>query len=290
MDAEGGVGEHDVLLCGQGTVFQHGIENLGGLLFRGTADEFLGFGKVEAKVLRFEDTLIVVGGDLEIAGERDFVVAVDGGHDAIVNADALIDIAIESHLVEIGHAEQLAGRLAGIDQRAQEVENGGELQCLADGTDKLHRTGEELSVQVDDARLLKTTVQAVEVVGEADAVMLDDIAGAAHRCSGIVAVLRHLVASTGNDETSRGGDVERVLTIAARADHVDVAVGIQNGGHAGFQDAVAEAQQLVDRHPTHLQGSEQGGDLFGGELILRDAHEDVLHLLTCEYFVVQEFL
>ena len=145
-------------------------------------------------------------------------------------------------------------------------------------------------MQVDNARLLEATIQAVEVVGETDAVMLDDIAGAAHRCSGIVAVLCHLVAGTGNDEASCGGDVERVFTIAARADHVDIAVGIQNGGHTGFQNAVAEAQQLVDRYAAHLQGSEQGGDLFGGELILRDAHEDILHLLTCEHFVVQEFL
>ena len=254
LDAEGGVGQHDVLLGGQGTVLEYGVEDLCGLFLGGTAHEFLGLGNVEAEVLGREDALVVLGGDLEVARQRDLVVAVDGVHDAVVDANLLIHLIVEAHLVEVGHTQQLALGLTGVDQRTQQVEDGGELQRLADGTDELHGLGEELGVQIDDACLVERAVQLVDVVGELDAVMGNDVRGTADAGGSIVAVLGHLIAGTGDDEAAGGRDIKGVLAVAASADHVDVAVGIEDGGHARLQDAVAEAQQLVNGDAAHLQG------------------------------------
>ena len=66
---------------------------------------------MQSQVLRTEDALVLIGGYLEVARERNLVIAVDGVHDAVVDAQALINTAIETHLVEIGDTQQLALRL-----------------------------------------------------------------------------------------------------------------------------------------------------------------------------------
>ena len=194
---------------------------------------------------------------------------------------------IEAHLVEVCHAQQLTFGLRGVNQRTQEIEDGGELQRLADGTDELHGLGEELGMQIDDACLVERAVQTVDIVGELDAVVLDDIRGTTDARRGIVAVLGDLIARAGNHKTTGRRDIKRVLAVATRAYHVNVAVGIQDGGYPRLQDTVAEAQQLVDRDTTHLQGGQQGGNLFRGVFALRDTHQDILHFLTSQFLVVQ---
>ena len=97
----------------------------------------------------------------------------------------------------------------------------------------------------------------------------------------------HLIASTGDDEAGGGGDVEGVLTVATGANDVDITVGIEDSGNTRLEDTIAEAQQLVDGDATHLQGSQQGSDLFGGILTLSDAYQNILHFFTREFLVVQ---
>ena len=111
LDAEGGIGEHDVLLGGEGAILEHGVEDLSGLFLSGTAYEFLGLGNLESQISGREDTLVVLGGHLEVASEGDFIVAVDGVHDAVVDADLLVHLIVEAHLVEVGDTEELALRL-----------------------------------------------------------------------------------------------------------------------------------------------------------------------------------
>ena len=181
LDAKGGIGQYDVFLSWQRAVFQNSVEDSGRFLFGRAAHEFFGFGDLESQVGRLEDALVVVGRYLEIARQRDLVIAVNAVDDPVVNTDALIYLMIEAHLIEIGHAKQLAFGLAGIDQRAEQIENSRELQCLADGTHEFHGLGEKLGVQIDDARFIETAVQLVNVVREFDAVMLDDVGGTADR-------------------------------------------------------------------------------------------------------------
>ena len=195
---------------------------------------------------------------------------------------------VESHLVEIGHAQQLTLRLRGIDEGTQEVEDGGKLQSLADGAHELHGTGEELCVEIDDACLVETKVELVEVVSEPNPMLGDDVGGTRSRRGSIVAVLGHFVASPGDDEARGSGDVERVLAVAASAHHIDIAVAVEGHRHACLEDAIAEAQQLVDGDASHLQGREQRSDLLVGILTLGDAHQNVLHLFTCQLLMVQE--
>ena len=96
-------------------VLEDGVENQLGFLFGGASYQFLRLGRLEADVLRAEDALVVVGRHLEVACERDLVVAVNAVNDAVVDTQTLIDLLVEAHLVEIGNAEQLARGLAGVD-------------------------------------------------------------------------------------------------------------------------------------------------------------------------------
>ena len=100
-------------------------------------------------------------------------------------------------------------------------------------------------------------------------------------------MLSHLVTSTSDDETRGGRDIESILAVATRTDHVDVAVTIEDGRNACRQDTITETEQFIHRHTTHLQSGEQGCDLFLRELTLGDTHDDVLGFLTRKFLVVQ---
>lgn len=105
-------------------------------------------------------------------------------------------MVVESHLVEVGDPQQLTFRLTGIDQRSQQVEDGGKLQCLSDGTDELHGLGKELCMQIDNARLVQTAVQLIDIIGELDSVIGNHIRCPTGRGGGIVAMLGYFVTGT----------------------------------------------------------------------------------------------
>lgn len=48
--AEGSVGQYDVLLGGQGSVFKHGVEYVGRFLLCGACYQLFGFGRFKAQV------------------------------------------------------------------------------------------------------------------------------------------------------------------------------------------------------------------------------------------------
>ena len=62
---------------------------------------------------------------------------------------------VEAHLVEVGHTKELALRLTRVHQRTQQIENRGELKCLADGPHELHGLGEELGMEIYDTGLVE---------------------------------------------------------------------------------------------------------------------------------------
>ena len=108
LDAESRIGKHHILLCLQSRVLQYGIENLSCLILIGSTNELFGSGIGKAKVGRTEHLLVAIGSDLEVASEAYLVIAVDTVHDAIVNAQFLVHLTVQAHLVEIGHTQQLA--------------------------------------------------------------------------------------------------------------------------------------------------------------------------------------
>ena len=131
---------------------------------------------------------------------------------------------VEAHLVEVGNTKKLALRLTGVYDGPQEVEDGRELQCLSDGTYKLHGTCEELGVEIYDSSLVERAVETVDIAGKLDAMMSNDVRCSTDGGGGIVAVFGHLVSGTGNDKAGGSGDIESILAVATCAYDVNVAV------------------------------------------------------------------
>ena len=65
-------------------------------------------------------------------------------------------------------------------------------------------------------------------------------------------MLGHLVTCTSHHQGCTGGDVERVLTIAASTHDVYHLVGFEAHRHTGFQQAFPKAQDFIHGHSTHL--------------------------------------
>ena len=143
-------------------------------------------------------------------------------------------------------------------------------------------------MKVGDVALLHAAFQRVGVVGEAYAVLLDDIAGSAHASGSVVAVLGNLVAGSRHHEASAGGDVEGVLSVAARTYNVDGAIGGEVDGKACLHQCFAETDKLVHSDAPHLEGSEQGCYLRLRIHFLGDVEEDLFGLLRRKLFVVEE--
>ena len=61
MDTEGCVGQNDVLLGWQGTIFEYTVEDGSSLFLGSTANKLLGLGNLEAKVGGLEDALVLLG-------------------------------------------------------------------------------------------------------------------------------------------------------------------------------------------------------------------------------------
>ena len=84
----------------------------------------------------------------------------------------------------------------------------------------------------------------------------------------------HLVAGSGNNETSGGRDIKRVLAVAASTDYINISVCLQDGWYTSFEDTIAESKEFIYCNTTHLQTCEQCGNLFVGVFTLCDANQD----------------
>ena len=62
--------------------------------------------------------------------------------------------------------------------------------------------------------------------------MLNHITGTTDARGRVITVLGNLVASTGNNETRRCGNIKRVLAVAARTNDIYVAVAVEDSGNA----------------------------------------------------------
>jgi NAD-specific glutamate dehydrogenase len=160
------------------------------------------------------------------------------------------------------------------------LKNVGKRQGAAYGPYKLHGLGKQLCMQIDDAALVDRTVQLVDIVGEHSPMVLDDVRRTTHTRCREVAVLGHLISRSGDDKARGGRDVERVLAVASRSHHVDVAVAVEWHEHSGLQDAIAKAKQFIDCNAAHLYAREQCRNLRVGEFAMRDGDEQLLGLFT----------
>ena len=98
---------------------KHTVEN-GSCLFRGLSSvEFFLTCHREAQFRGTVDGFIVVGHDLEFIGQRNFIVSVQVVDYGKLDTEFLKGIGIKPHLLQVGYPQQLAGRMTGIDQRAQ---------------------------------------------------------------------------------------------------------------------------------------------------------------------------
>ena len=142
-------------------------------------------------------------------------------------------------------------------------------------------------MKINDACLVDAAVQLVYIIGKLNTMVLNDVAGTAHRSSRIVAVLCHLVTRTRNDEAGSSRNVKGVLAVATGSHHVNVAVTIQDGWHACGKNSVTETEQFIYRYTSHLQTGEQGCNLFLRKCTLGDSYNDVSGFLTRKFLVVQ---
>ena len=111
LNGKGRIGNHHLFMVNLASVAEHIVKHFGSLLFGFAALQVLGVGNVQLDVGWFEQLFVFVGGYLEVARQRYFIVAVNAGLDAVVNANLLINALVETHLVEVGHTQQLALRL-----------------------------------------------------------------------------------------------------------------------------------------------------------------------------------
>ena len=229
-----------------------------------------------------------MGGDFEIVRQGYLIVSIQVVDDGEADAQPFQGVGIQPHLCQVGHTQQLVGRVARIHQRSQQVEQRAYLQGLAGRAYGLHGRVEQRSVHIDHVAGVHGAFQPFLVVGEAHPVLLDDIAGPADGGGAVVAVFGHGISGTRHDKAGAGGDVEGVLVVASRSHNVNRAVVVQVYGDAGREQGGAEAQQLVYTDTSHLVDREQGGYLC----VVVLSGGDVLHqpagFFFGQHFVVEE--
>ena len=100
-------------------------------------------------------------------------------------------------------------------------------------------------------------------------------------------MLGYLVTCSGYHETTGCRDVKGVLAVTTSAHNVYISVCIENGWYTCLQDAITESKQFVHCHTAHLEGGQQGRNLFGWIFTVRDSNQYHFHFLTSQFLVVQ---
>ena len=99
--------------------FQHGIEDFHGIFGSFATVDVALFDVLQTQIDGREHLLEVVGANLESTGQRNLVVAVVGGDDTEVVADALVQIGVEAQLRLVGGTVQRVLGVARIDERTE---------------------------------------------------------------------------------------------------------------------------------------------------------------------------
>ena len=100
-------------------------------------------------------------------------------------------------------------------------------------------------------------------------------------------MLSHLIAGASHHQTCACRDIKRILLVTACAHYVHVAWGVEQSRHTRLKYSVTKSQQFVHCYAPHLQSCQQCRNLFSRILLLSDAYQYVVHLLTRQRFVVQ---
>ena len=198
-------------------------------------------------------------------------------------------IDIESLQVVVGSAVERVLRMARVDEWAEQVEAGRNAHCAACRTYILHAIGKERRVQIAEVGLLKTAAEVRLVVGELHAMSLKHVRRTAYRSRTAVAVLGHLISTCCNDECRAGRNVECVLAVATGTHDVESVIVIKIDLLACFEQAIAEAEQLIDGHASCLQCHEKRCYLAVVVSLLCDANHDVVSLAARQGLSIDQF-
>ena len=203
------------------------------------------------------DGFVIVGHHLEVVGQRNFVVSVQIVYDGELYAQALQCVGIKSHLLKIGHTQQLSCREARVNQRTEQVEHCAYLQRLAHRSHGLHGRVEKRSVQIRHVALLDRVSKMAFIVGELNAVLLHHIACPAYRSSSVVTVLGYVISGTCHYETGTRRYVERILAVASGTYYIYRSKFLKVYRHTGFKQCFSKAGKLVYLYASHLKYGEQ---------------------------------
>ena len=122
----------------------------------------------------------------------------------------------------------------GIGQRAEQVENGPELQFSAGGLRVFHGGVQGLREEKADADLLNGARHFLGRGGDVDTELFEDIGAAARSGVGAIAMLGNAGAGAGGDKRGEGGDVESDRVTAAGSAGVEKRLAVQarlDGSH-----------------------------------------------------------
>lgn len=218
-------------------------------------------------------------GDVRFGAERNFVKAVGAVHDEGALDSELRESAREKFgVMRRRDADNLRGGSGGIGERTEKIENGANAESAARGNRMLHRRMNRGREKKTDADLFDGLANALGRLVDDDAELFEHVSGAGARARGAIAVFGDAHACSRDDESSGGGNVERVAAVAAGAARVDehfVGVGVAVGEnfHGVSAHGGGEADEFVDGFTLHAKSDEERRD----ERVVGVAGEDLLH-------------
>ena len=193
----------------------------------------------------------------------------------------------EGRRVDAEDAVAGAGRVC---ERPEDVEDGADSDLLAHRGDETHRRVVGTGEHEAKAELVDRERDPVRRLLEADPERLENVGRACRRAGGTVPVLRDRRACCSGDERRRGGDVERVGAVAARADDVDDRETLRRDGDDVLTHRLGEACDLVRGLALGSQRDEEAGDLRVRPFAVHDRAHQLPGILSREVVAVEEQL
>ena len=189
------------------------------------------------------------------------------------------------------HSDELIRGSGGIGERPQDIENRPHAQLLPHWRRVLHRRvvarreHEADSGLADAGRDLRRREQDVR------AQRFEYVRAARFRRHRTVAVLGYAGSGAGRDEHRRGRDVERMRSVAARADDVEqiLAVGYLDPG-CEFAHDLRRCGDLAHRFLLDAQADRQRCDHHGGGFAAHDLAHHGEHLVVEDFAVLDRAL
>ena len=139
-----------------------------------------------------------------------------------------------------------------------------------------------------EAELVDRLRDSLRRLLELETECLEHVGGAGGGRDGAVAVLRDARAGSRRDDRSRGRDVDRARTVAARSGGVDEVVPLRPDGQDVLAHRLGAARDLVRALALEPQGDEEAADLRRRRVAAHDLVHHVARLRTREVAAFEE--